>query len=123
MSSLEMLRFFIGIDSVPLGFYEAIKKRTPEQARIIYIFLTGGLRWSFFTVARSVCPFCGLAFNSRHVFVCPCYLATNATRTLFNVQGYRDLNMWDEVLYQILYMLRWWAYECCSVRAVFKSSI
>jgi hypothetical protein len=123
MSSLEMLRFFIGIDTVPLGFYDAIKKITPEQARIIFIFLTGGLRWSFFTVARSICPFCGFAFNSRHIFVCQSYLAVNATRTLFNVQGYRDMNMWDEVLYEILYTLRWWAYECRSVRAVFKSSI
>jgi hypothetical protein len=123
MSSLSLLRQLMGIEAPPRGFIDAIKLQTPERSRIIFIFLTDGLRWSFFNVSRRLCPLCHLPFHSEHIFSCYVFRASNARKTLDVIKFHIQRNDWIEVVNDILDALRWWAMNCSAVRSSFLSSI
>jgi hypothetical protein len=116
MSSLEMYRRILGTEELPSGFVEAISVQSPERARLIYIFLTGGLRWSFFNVSRQFCPKCALPFVPEHIFSCRDFSAENRNNTLTNIDINVSRDEWYDVIGDILSALRWWVYNCNSVR-------
>ena len=107
---------------LPLGFVNAVKFLSIEEARVILLFVANLLRWSALTVPSRNCPLCFDSFYSTHIFNCQSasFVSSNFT-DLFSFIERQD---WMGMISLIFQVLNEWisnvdrAFRFCFIKTV-----